>query len=67
MLSPAQISQFERQGYLVVEDVLAKDLLDRVRSEYAAVMDNLLAGWGLEALARHPVRDATDRGLQGRL
>ncbi|MGB3278174.1 MAG: phytanoyl-CoA dioxygenase family protein [Pseudorhodobacter sp.] len=45
MLSQHQISEFENNGYLVVEDVLDQDTLAAIRAEYAALMDRLYAGW----------------------
>jgi ectoine hydroxylase-related dioxygenase (phytanoyl-CoA dioxygenase family) len=49
MLSDAQLTFFETEGYLVVEDVLdQKTVLDPVRAEYAGLMDRLYAGWQAE-------------------
>lgn len=48
MLSDAQIRQFESQGYLVVPDVIPPGVLDNVKVEYAALMDQLYAGWYAE-------------------
>ena len=50
MLSNDQISEFEERGFLVVENVLPEGLLDRIRAEYADLLDGLLKTWGLEAL-----------------
>lgn len=48
MLSQAQVAFFHTHGYLVVQDVLDQAAtLDRVRAEYAALLDRLLAGWGM--------------------
>lgn len=47
MLTPAQIESFERNGYLVVEDVVPQDTLDKVRAEYAELLNSLYAGWDL--------------------
>lgn len=44
MLSPDRIAAFERDGYLVVEDVIA-DHLGPVRQEYARLLDGLYADW----------------------
>ena len=44
-LSTDQIRQFETQGYLVVPDILERGRLDAVRAEYAALLDDLYAGW----------------------
>ncbi|WP_425072845.1 phytanoyl-CoA dioxygenase family protein [Sagittula sp. S175] len=48
MLSDDQIRQFETEGYLVVDNVLDTATLDAVRSEYAALLDRLYAGWETE-------------------
>lgn len=45
MLSADQIRQFETDGYLVVPDVVPAQVLDRVKSEYAEVLNGLYAGW----------------------
>ncbi len=50
MLNSNQIAQFESQGYLVVEDVLDADTLDRVKSEYATLLDSLYANWEAKGL-----------------
>ena len=47
-LTETQKAQFETDGYLVVEDVLPPDLLDRIRGEYAALLDGLYDGWQAE-------------------
>lgn len=47
MLSPDQITRFQREGYLVVEDVLDASVLDPVRAEYKALLDDLIQGWGM--------------------
>lgn len=46
MLTNDQIASFQRNGYLVVEDVLT-DKLDAVRAEYAGLLDQLCAEWGI--------------------
>ncbi|KUF12157.1 phytanoyl-CoA dioxygenase [Pseudoponticoccus marisrubri] len=48
MLSDTQIRQFETEGYLVIEDVLPRPVLDAVRHEYAELLDRLYAGWQAE-------------------
>ena len=48
MLNQDQITQFETQGYLVVPDVLPAQIMDRVRAEYATLLDDLYAGWYAE-------------------
>ncbi|WP_282129340.1 phytanoyl-CoA dioxygenase family protein [Roseobacter litoralis] len=45
MLTPAQIDDFETQGYLVVPDVVPIDVLNHVKAEYAALLDRLYAEW----------------------
>lgn len=45
MLTQHQISEFENNGYLVVEDLLDQGTLAAIRAEYAALMDRLYAGW----------------------
>lgn len=47
MLSAAQRERFDRDGFLVVEDVLGPEILDPVRAEYAALLEGLMTGWGL--------------------
>ncbi|WP_343079052.1 phytanoyl-CoA dioxygenase family protein [Ostreiculturibacter nitratireducens] len=54
MLSEAQIEQFEREGVLVVEDVLSPDLLGRIRAEYEDLLDRLYEGWHAEGLVPSP-------------
>lgn len=46
MLSADQIAAFERDGYLVVPDVVT-DRLPAVRAEYSALLDQLCAEWGV--------------------
>ncbi|MDK3072280.1 hypothetical protein QO034_04080 [Sedimentitalea sp. JM2-8] len=46
MLTRTQIDFYRNNGYLVVESVLDQAaVLDPVRREYAALMDDLYAGW----------------------
>ncbi len=46
MLSQAQKTFFDEQGYLVVEDVFdQQQILDPVRAEYVRLLDSLIAGW----------------------
>ncbi len=51
MLSADQISAFRSNGFLVVPDVLPRDLLARIRLEYASLMNDLIRDWGLTDLA----------------
>ena len=49
MLTGEQKDFFEREGYLVIEDVLDREtVLDPVRAEYAALLDGLYEGWTRE-------------------
>ena len=50
MLSEAQIDHFHDRGYLVVENVLGPEVLDPVRREYAAKLDDLYDAWLAEGL-----------------
>lgn len=45
MLSQDQIDQFDREGYLVVEDVIDPVTHQAVIDEYTALMDQLYAHW----------------------
>lgn len=47
MLTEAQTAQFNQNGYLAVEGVVGPEVLDPVRAEYAAILDDLIDGWGL--------------------
>ena len=48
MLSAAQIDQFNREGYLVLEDVIDAETLAAVKGEYEALMDRLYDAWAAE-------------------
>ena len=48
MLTDAQVRQFQTDGYLVIEDVLPPGVIDGVKSEYAALMDQLYDRWRVE-------------------
>ena len=62
MLSPDQIAFFRRHGYLVVENLLDQaSILDPVRREYEALLDQLYDGWSAEGT----LPDA--RGFEDRL
>ncbi|MFK7744318.1 MAG: phytanoyl-CoA dioxygenase family protein [Roseobacter sp.] len=54
MLTATQIHQFETDGYLVVPDVIPQDVLDRVRSEYAGLIDGLYDGWFAQGRVKTP-------------
>jgi hypothetical protein len=46
MLTSEQIASFERDGFVVVEDVFDQtNVLDPVRREYGELLDTLYAGW----------------------
>ena len=46
MLTQAQTSFFEENGYLVVEDLFDEDgMLFPVRAEYAGLLDALVEAW----------------------
>ncbi|MGF1477581.1 MAG: phytanoyl-CoA dioxygenase family protein [Geminicoccaceae bacterium] len=45
MLSDAQKKQFERDGFLVVENVIAPDLLSKIRAEYEDLLAGLVREW----------------------
>lgn len=45
MLSPDQIMHFERDGYLVVPDVIPVQIMDEVRAEYTTLLDKLYGDW----------------------
>lgn len=69
-MTPDQRAAWDRDGVLVVEDVVPEATLDAVRAEYEAVMDGLWAGWRAEgAVEDDPcrfetrVREANRRGL----
>ena len=62
-LTTTQKLQFETEGYLVVEDILPTDLLDRIRTEYAALLDRLYDGWHAEGLVPAAKGDFFDKLL----
>lgn len=45
MLTQEQIKSYERDGYLVVPEVLPADLLQRVKTEYSDLMEQLYNRW----------------------
>ncbi|MEM7303552.1 MAG: phytanoyl-CoA dioxygenase family protein [Pseudomonadota bacterium] len=45
MLSAEQKSHFEEKGYLVVENLIDKETLNAVRTEYAGLVDDLYDSW----------------------
>jgi phytanoyl-CoA hydroxylase len=45
MLTKDQITRFETEGYLVVENVLSPSVLTAIKAEYADLLDGLYDGW----------------------
>ena len=45
MLTTNQITEFNKNGVIVIPDVLNAELLDRIRQEYAGLLDGLYADW----------------------
>ena len=45
MLNLQQIDQFNRDGYLVVEELISPEVRHAVVAEYADLMDHLYAEW----------------------
>lgn len=54
MLTQTQIDDFEAQGFLIVEDLLDEETLQRIRQEYAALMDLNYAAWAAAGRVPHP-------------
>ncbi|XDA97260.1 phytanoyl-CoA dioxygenase family protein [Sulfitobacter sp. LCG007] len=54
MLSASQIETFEREGVIVVPDVMPTEILGAVRAEYSDLLDRLYAGWHAEGLVPAP-------------
>ena len=54
MLDQSQIDAFNRDGVIVVPDVLPGDVLAAVRAEYAGLLDTLYAGWHREGRVPAP-------------
>lgn len=54
MLTEEQKERFERDGVIVVPDVLSPDLLERIRGEYAALLDRLYDDWHAEGRVPAP-------------
>ena len=53
MLNAAQLSSFEKNGYLVIDNVFDQEnILGPVRSEYAALLDALYKGWFNKGLVK---------------
>ena len=45
MISASDVETFERQGYLVVENLLDEATLAKIRTEYAGLLDDLYDSW----------------------
>ncbi|MEM6381953.1 MAG: phytanoyl-CoA dioxygenase family protein [Pseudomonadota bacterium] len=58
MLSAEQIAQFERDGFLVVDDVLDGEVLSAIEAEYQSVMDGLYDQWQADGTVRTGCDDA---------
>lgn len=54
MLDQTQIDQFERDGYLVIEDVIDAGTLAAIKAEYAALLDRLYDDWHAQGLVPAP-------------
>ena len=54
MLTQDDIDLFQKQGYLVVENLLDEATLTAVRREYADLMDRLYAGWFKAGIIKIP-------------
>ncbi len=54
MLDQYQLCQFEKNGYLVVEDVVNEPALAAVQREYAELVDRLYVDWREQGLVRTP-------------
>ena len=59
MITASDVETFNRQGYLVVENLLDAAMLDRVRAEYSALMDRLYHEWHKAGLVPTATPDMT--------
>jgi ectoine hydroxylase-related dioxygenase (phytanoyl-CoA dioxygenase family) len=57
MLSDAQRTQFENEGYLVVEDLIDAATLAAIKAEYAQAMDAMYDAWHADNLVPAPTPD----------
>ncbi len=57
MLDQWQIDDFQRDGFLVVENVLGEDVLGPVRAEYERLLDGLYAEWQGRGLVDAPITE----------
>ncbi|MEM7303220.1 MAG: phytanoyl-CoA dioxygenase family protein [Pseudomonadota bacterium] len=72
MLAKEQKTHFESKGFLVIENLIAQEVLECVRSEYAKLVDDLYATWyrdGLVAIAPEGLSfwDKLDQGYANQL
>ena len=59
MLTKDQLSFFEKQGYLIVENVFDQEnILTPVRSEYGALLDKLIKDWVRSGVLSTPPKEA---------
>ena len=58
MLTANQITEFNENGVIVIPDVLNAELLERIRQEYAGLLDGLYADWQRQGLV--PPADGLD-------
>jgi ectoine hydroxylase-related dioxygenase (phytanoyl-CoA dioxygenase family) len=54
MLTQDQLDQFDREGYLVVENLIDATTIASVKQEYFALMDSLYDGWFKKGLVKAP-------------
>lgn len=54
MLTPEQIESFRTKGYLVVENVVAPELLARVQAEYDDALTAIYRAWHAQGLVSDP-------------
>ena len=57
MITASDVETFEKQGYLVVENLLDAEILGRIRGEYADLMDRLYEAWHADGLVPAPTAD----------
>ena len=57
MLTDNQLTFFETNGYIAVEDVVDQGTLAAVRAEYEALVDTLYDDWHAQGLVKRPGRE----------
>lgn len=57
MLSASQTAQFNRDGYLVIDDVIDAGTLRAIKAEYAGLMDRMYANWSEAGRVAAPTDD----------